>query len=432
MLYTAFADLHTLVLSVTKRLIQSSLFFAMSRLRTTQTSHYAHKQAVKQADVLTACRVLGMKHSIKDYWIRVPRRCKLNVHDLANARISNKALDYNEVERALTYAKPVEGQSFDAANWDESCNTSPVSPEEIGSELESQSIESSSTNVDWTEDSPHQSGTETDFFALGERFGDRVDLYLEHVDQNASEKEELRLWKMLSRSPPPDISIQKSPAEISNPGPYRKNKSGMDNWRDWLDFRPEWETCNLGSLENDFAENGKQMRVRFETSARRDDIQKIYLRPDRKGRILPSSSEGGDDAHYTTSASNHMSTSPEATFLNKASTGDISVADEEDFDESDHRPDDEYSQELEEDFRDTIKDRPDLPQLSEQVVQTCVVDDGSPPPGEQRLESGPIRISSSEDEEESGSESEYDDRNKQSLERPTEEYSDSISNGSDS
>lgn len=127
-----------------------------------------------------------------------------------------------------------------------------------------------------------------------------------------------------------------------------------------------------------------------------------------------------------------MSTSPEATFLNKASTGDISVADEEDFDESDHRPDDEYSQELEEDFRDTIKDRPDLPQLSEQVVQTCVVDDGSPPPGEQRLESGPIRISSSEDEEESGSESEYDDRNKQSLERPTEEYSDSISNGSDS
>ncbi|KAL9004895.1 MAG: hypothetical protein Q9188_002301 [Gyalolechia gomerana] len=419
MLHTAFADLHTVVLSVTKRLIQSSLFFAMSRLRATRSSQYAHQRAVKQADVLAASKVLGMKDNAKDYWSQVPRRCKLNVHDPVNARDSSAALDYNEVERALAHAKPVVGKNFDLADSSEDHNTVPRSPEEFSSESESQSIESSSTDVGRPEDPWTQSNEETDLSAPGERFGKRTDTYLEHIDRCASEKEELRLWRMLNKSPLPAISIQESSIKSRNPGPYRKDKDDMDDWRWWVNFGPEWETYDIDHLDDDLAENRKLMRIRLGKLARRN-VQRRYVQSEHKGEAPQTSRQSENARIDTTSASDQRSTSLGATSTNESSMEAISPSDEED-------PEGNF-QGLEENFENAVEDH-HLLQLSEEGVPISV-DGGSRPRGKRRPGSEHSEMSSSEDEE--ASESGRDDRNEKILDTSTEEYSDSSVDDSDS
>ncbi|KAI4185394.1 MAG: hypothetical protein L6R41_004168 [Letrouitia leprolyta] len=427
MLYTAFADLYALVLSITKRIIQSSLFFAMSRLRATQSSHYAHQQAVRQADVFAALRVLGMKHSVKDYWIHVPRRCKLDVHNQANARSAGKALDYDEVERALTHAKSTVGQNFDATESKEDCNASPRPPEQLDSELESTSIESSSIDIDRTEDSPTQSGLETDFSVPGERFNERVDMYLEHVDQKESEKEELRLWKMLNRSPPTDIPAQEPPVEIGNPGPYRKDKADMDDWRNRANVRPEWDICDIDGLDKDLAENRKQMRIHSWKSAR-PDVRRRGTQSKHNEKQSPALRQSKNAHHDTVSASDHRSTSHRAAPMGEVSKGAISPLNEEDSDAMSDYLDDEHSQELGKDFGDAVADHHDLLQLPEEENQVPVDNDGSRTMGSQRPGPRTDGISSSNNEEESESESESgrEDRNDKGLTDSSDDGSDSI------
>ncbi|KAL8864815.1 MAG: hypothetical protein Q9174_007209, partial [Haloplaca sp. 1 TL-2023] len=95
--YTAFQDLHNVALSITKRLIQSALFFAMSRLRASQSLRHPSKQAVKKCDVAAALDVLGMEHSARQTWVKVARRCKLGVY----GKSPKDVLSYDDVEQAL-------------------------------------------------------------------------------------------------------------------------------------------------------------------------------------------------------------------------------------------------------------------------------------------------------------------------------------------
>ncbi|KAL8942899.1 MAG: hypothetical protein Q9211_001201 [Gyalolechia sp. 1 TL-2023] len=421
MLHTAFADLHTVALSVTKRLIQSSLFFAMSRLRATRSSRYVHQRAVKQADVLAALKVLGMKDNSRDYWVHVPRRCKLNVHDQKNARDSRAALDYNEVERALAFAKPVVGKKFDPADPSEDHNTVPRSLEEFSSEAESQCIQSSSMDVDRPENPSAQSSEETDLSAPGERFGQRTDAYLEHIDQKASEKEELRLWKMLNGSPPPDVSVQESSVKFRNPGPCRKAKDDLDDWRGWVNFRPEWETYDINSLDEALAEHRKQRRTRSRKIARRD-VQRRQGQSEHKAGTPQTLGQSDNAPVDTTPAGHQRSTSLGATYINERSADAIGPADEENCDAIDDYPDDEYAQELEGDFENAVDDHHNSSPLSEEEVQISR-DDRSRPAGRRRHGSAHGDMSSSEDEEES--ESGRDGGNVKHLDPSTEEYSDS-------
>ncbi|KAL8832962.1 MAG: hypothetical protein Q9170_004622 [Blastenia crenularia] len=261
MLYTAFADLYSLFLSVTKRLIQSSLFFAMSRLRATQSSAYAHQRAVKQADVIAAVKVLGMKENARDFWVEIPRRCRLNVYDQSKMIDSGETMDYQKVESILAQAKSDTDKRFVTTNPGVNKEANPSSIEGSSSESESQSVTSSLSNRSSSNDTSSQTGASADLSAPGERFGQRTDVYLEHADQEASRQEELRLWKILGRDPPAANTMHRPSVYIKDPGPHRKYKDDMDDWRGWVDFRPEWEACDLNVLKEDLVQTRRQSQI---------------------------------------------------------------------------------------------------------------------------------------------------------------------------
>ncbi|KAL9118835.1 MAG: hypothetical protein Q9187_004609, partial [Circinaria calcarea] len=70
---TAFLDFHALVNSIIKRLVQSALYFAMSRLRASDTGSYTRRRVVRKEDVTAALDVLGMKANSREYWAEAAR-----------------------------------------------------------------------------------------------------------------------------------------------------------------------------------------------------------------------------------------------------------------------------------------------------------------------------------------------------------------------
>ncbi|KAL8969256.1 MAG: hypothetical protein Q9183_002081, partial [Haloplaca sp. 2 TL-2023] len=164
-LYTAFQDLHTVALSITRRLIQSALFFAMSRLRASQSLRHTSKQAVKKCDVSAALDVLGMEHSARQTWVNVARRCKLSIYGEGPKDV----LSYDDVEKALAQTKP-------RAKSRTLVGSPSPSPDEFPAHG------SNNTSAELPADSSSDQ---------------KRTAYLEYIDQKSSRKEELQLWAML-------------------------------------------------------------------------------------------------------------------------------------------------------------------------------------------------------------------------------------------
>lgn len=97
------AELHNIVLSVSRRLIQTSLFVAQTRLRASRYEMYAPAKLVKHQDVVAAVDVLKMKRDSFAFWQKAPRRCGLQVVKVRHGRGFNKhPLSYEDVETALS------------------------------------------------------------------------------------------------------------------------------------------------------------------------------------------------------------------------------------------------------------------------------------------------------------------------------------------
>ncbi|KAL8762205.1 MAG: hypothetical protein Q9184_001763 [Pyrenodesmia sp. 2 TL-2023] len=254
--YTAFSDLYSVTLSIIKRIVQSSLFFAMSRLRAAYSSSYSHKRTVKRADVLAALKVLGMMRNAANFWAELPRRCKLDVYTHADMKGRGGAMCYDEVEEMLrrtistdatlarrspTVDSDAESAEASMSGGDSSSATS-SSPERIGGS------KPHATQSSGTSESPLPAGD----------FCESTEEYLEYVDQEASTQEEIKLWEMLGKEPPTELVFNDSTARPKSPGHYRKNEDDLDDWRGWANFKPAWEIYDLESLNDDFVENRRQ------------------------------------------------------------------------------------------------------------------------------------------------------------------------------
>lgn len=247
-LHTAFLDFHRLAISVTKRLVQSSLLFAKSRTRTTTSSTYQKKKSVKLRDISAALNVLGMKHNSQSFWIEASRRCNLAVYDnVKYLNSTHKKLSYDEVERRLGRKSEVNRKVFKHF----------PKPNEIAATLENPSLlpendreHSLSESVSNSSLDPVGSSEDSGSLRLSSQDEGRSqnektpeidrDLYAEAIDMRRSLREELRLWKLLGHDPPADID----PEDIelpTCPRPERKSMEDLDNWSSWVDYAPEWE-----------------------------------------------------------------------------------------------------------------------------------------------------------------------------------------------
>lgn len=104
MRYTALADLHALVVSLTRRLVQTTIWMAQSRIRAMDKALWRPEQLVKHFDVHAGVDMLKLPHNSKDYWTYLPRRAGLSVFRLSHdVRYLSKmgGMPYDEVEAEM-------------------------------------------------------------------------------------------------------------------------------------------------------------------------------------------------------------------------------------------------------------------------------------------------------------------------------------------
>ncbi|KAK4940771.1 hypothetical protein LTR10_019164 [Elasticomyces elasticus] len=277
-------DYHNLVTSFTRRLVQTCIFLAMSRLRSLGSNHYKHGGLVKHEDVSAALAVLGVKSSSADYWVRLARRNRLSVVDGGHRKGSSTkaAMPYDEVEERLSNprrgrSRSVESQvssadSLASEDSDDGKGDS-HSDDEAYEEDEEQSSEGSrSDEVDDDEsDTVRRDGYELDplvekssSIPLSKKQKIEVleqeqDEYMERLDREAGRQEEARLLQSLG------LPVEKEPKEEEfelghRPKVLRKSVEECMGWSGV--YQAEWELEGGVVPAEAFAEVGSRRKRR--------------------------------------------------------------------------------------------------------------------------------------------------------------------------
>ena len=241
--YSAFSDIHELAISITRRLIQSTLFIAMSRIKIMNTSNYTHGQYVRRKDVTAALNVLGLNHDADSYWITVARRCSVDVfEDIRRKSVKGENLSYEEVERRLNRSHKAETKS-NATLSQERASSSPTTSVVYGDNplLSDHHSEGATEATNSSNDSDLSYRSQKSHALTEQRLEEEQDTYAEALDLRDSLKEEQRLWQMVTLEPPGNDRALK--AELPRqPKGEREGRDSADDWRSWIDYVAEWET----------------------------------------------------------------------------------------------------------------------------------------------------------------------------------------------
>ncbi|KAI9767508.1 MAG: hypothetical protein M1835_007036 [Candelina submexicana] len=241
---TAFSDFHTLAVSLIKRLVQSTLFCAMSRLRAMDSGTFNIKAHVRKRDVDAAVRILGLKANSNDFWIGAARRCKLDIYEKLLVKKIRKGLvqplTYEEVERTLRNPDKHLGTDKTRSTVKERSPRSQLAQKAASTDSDTdhnltqpQAKELAQRSSSPASSIKSESSNTTDSTNAEEE-------YLDAIDKEASSLEEQRLWAMLKRNPPTDVKPEE--VEIPEaPAHRRKEKEDLVDWRDRIEFQSEWE-----------------------------------------------------------------------------------------------------------------------------------------------------------------------------------------------
>ena len=243
-LRTAFTDFHTLALSTTRRLVQSTLHFAMSRLRAEQHIPGQHPKIVKRRDVATALQALEMGGSMKSYWSGVPRRCNLGVlRGERENHLIGETYSHDEVEVLLaSHRRIANGEVLPVSLGDDEVmedNDSARSDFRPSSSTDSEPDDTD--KLDPCEETPlsDQDRETVDAQKYQEQHRDEA---LEQLDRKESQAEVKYLWQLLDK----DIAVAEDAASgngnLRNLLVVRKTKAELVDWTSWVDYSAEWET----------------------------------------------------------------------------------------------------------------------------------------------------------------------------------------------
>jgi RNA polymerase I-specific transcription initiation factor RRN5 len=288
---SAFSDFHRLALSVTKRLAQTAIIQATSRLRAQRVrGKKGLLPFVRKRDIHTAIDILGMRRNGKERWQGVARRCGFKVTSSQKTPKGRRTREvpWSEVESIMSSAVPAEEQPTQDAE---------TSTERDKQEFKSRAVRSGTplpmhnlTLSDAEDDEGIDSGDEDigsededissedeDICSDDERFTDderqslahnskqhrdvasrytsvspttRADgaLHqfdtLEAFDQEARQQEEHALWDMLGLVPINHIHSTKTDDDVVSVESEmdREIPTEPENWRRSLDYKPVWET----------------------------------------------------------------------------------------------------------------------------------------------------------------------------------------------
>ncbi|EGE77900.1 hypothetical protein BDDG_00837 [Blastomyces dermatitidis ATCC 18188] len=259
----AFSDFYALAVSLTRRLVHSSIFFAMSRLRSLQRGGYERAKLIRREDVGAAVDILRMSHNSRQFWIGAPRRHNLDVADIRHRKgCKPLPLTYNEVEEELS----LEGTRSRTSR------ASSVALSVAVSENQSEAEESpGKDSVSGVSDPSTPSKTTSDDDE-DESHLDPEEIHAASMDQKSSRIEELRLWKLLNQSPPRSLLPEHEDSDIEMGGDDKiavvrlsgtqKSKQDLIDWRDRVLYRSEWEEFGPDTIfvEEELSENRRKKR----------------------------------------------------------------------------------------------------------------------------------------------------------------------------
>ncbi|EFQ99375.1 hypothetical protein MGYG_02386 [Nannizzia gypsea CBS 118893] len=261
----SFTDFYTIAVSLTRRLVQSSIFFALMRIRGMDERGRDRDRVIRRDDVLSALDTLKVRHNTREFWIHAARRCSLDVREyVSKSSFKTTILSYDEVEKRLSAPSlelPEPHQGEDEVQEEPSEEDTDIlpknTPENYAAEESSSSFEGSEIDVSMGDVS--SSGIDEELLS------DEEEIYALSLDKEASREEEKRLWQILkphpkSESAPPknDVKMESEDEGLfsrSNPRvkPVTRRKIVQDfqNWRNAVLPMADWELLGPETLSID-------------------------------------------------------------------------------------------------------------------------------------------------------------------------------------
>jgi hypothetical protein len=272
--------LYDLILNFLRRLVQSSIFLAQSRVRASTTKDYRPSGSVKFEDVAAALDVLGVKRNAESYWVGLARRNGLRIVDDTHRRgiDSKAALPYNEVEESLSQSGRSRSVSAAPGPFSRETEATSDSSQDRESEFDSEDMDNEDNSEDNTdqegdvqgaedevshqqeadEDPTHGTQTEDDVAEI-ERpskvrtprhkrlrlLEEQQDEYLERMDKAARRQEESRLLSLLDAEEQKKIKEEDVDDLGVRPPQPRKSIEDCLGWS-LVSFEAEWESLAKG------------------------------------------------------------------------------------------------------------------------------------------------------------------------------------------
>lgn len=258
-------DFHDILVSYVRRLVQSVIFVAKSRIRSTSSISHNTLQTVRQEDVTAALDIMNAKSDLWTYWVRMARRNKLLVvHE--NSRKQSKSrvvMSYDKVEAALierTRARSLsvmsgvseetmqyESSAEEMSDGDDEMAPPAYTNDTMGSESASEDAASEEEVMTDSEDD----GDDTDVGSSpttliptskrkrAQALEAETDEYMELVDQIARGREESRLLHLLGLEPENAMKEEEIEPSDQRPPVMRKTVMETQGWS--AAYQSAWE-----------------------------------------------------------------------------------------------------------------------------------------------------------------------------------------------
>ncbi|EXJ72993.1 uncharacterized protein A1O5_04142 [Cladophialophora psammophila CBS 110553] len=275
---------YDLVINFARRLIQSSLFIATSRVRAAASKDYQPGRLVKSQDVLAALDVLGVEKDSESYWIGLARRNELSVVDDPHRRgVDGKAvMPYEKVEEILSSHRRT--RSGPRTSTTSTRSQSPLERFSSGEDLTEDNIdtlvsdahEQSSADTTYSDaesegQTANSPSKEENGSSSEERLSLRMsrekriqilqeneDRYLGRMDREARRREESRLSSLLGVHDEQETNEQKMEDLGVRPRVLRKSVEDCTKWS--VRYEAEWER-NGRMLESLVEPTSKKRRI---------------------------------------------------------------------------------------------------------------------------------------------------------------------------
>ncbi|PFH62578.1 hypothetical protein XA68_12998 [Ophiocordyceps unilateralis] len=236
---TTLQDFHSLAVSLTRRLVQTTLFITMSRIRAKERVDPGIRGIVRTKDVEAAIHSLALTPNASRFWLKSARRLRLCVYrELPLPKDSaEEPMSYDEVEAELAVAEDSEDAS-EPVGTQATIQIDKVSDAEDEEEPsdDDDSKQSSDDSADDESSTQDQEQAEISREAKEVLWHSAVDLrdvrskrrplerriamerrqeeQAERWDEYASYQAELEMWTLLRETPPPDMPKAHEPGRL--------------------------------------------------------------------------------------------------------------------------------------------------------------------------------------------------------------------------